>query len=144
MVNCLTRASLRPGDHVANLMYGGDLYKGFLDLSLALIEATVPTLHLHIGVAPLDAQAWTIRTFSATVLVSMPTVVCRLADYHIEHKELPNTVRLVLYIGELLHNDQKKLLRHSTGVSVRPHRAAPVCLCRRRFYRSPRQPTYQR
>jgi phenylacetate-CoA ligase len=113
MVNCLTRAGLRPGDHVANLLYGGDLYKGFLDLSLALIEATVPTLHLPIGVAPLDAQAWTIRSFSATVLVSMPTVVCRLADYLIEHKELPSTVRLILYIGELLHNDQKKLLRQA-------------------------------
>ncbi|KAL2044048.1 hypothetical protein N7G274_003571 [Stereocaulon virgatum] len=111
VVNCLTRAGLRPGDHVANLLNGGDLYKGFLDLSLALIEATVPILHLPIGVAPLNAQAWTIRTFSATVLVSMPTVVCRLVDYLIEYKELPNTVRLILYIGKLLHNDQKKLLR---------------------------------
>ena len=48
--------------------------------------------------------------FSATVLVCMPTV-CRLAEYLIEQNEPSNSVRLILYIGELLHNGQKKLLR---------------------------------
>ena len=41
----------------------------------------------------------------------MPTVACRLAEYLIEHNEPSNSVRLILYIGELLHNDWKKLLR---------------------------------
>ena len=107
----LIRAGLLPGDRVANLLYGGDLYKGFLDLGLALTEAAVPNFHLAIGVAPLDAQAWTLQTFSATVLVSMPTVACRLAEYLIDHDEPSNSVRLILYIVDLLHKDQQVLLR---------------------------------
>lgn len=108
---CLVRAGLQSGDRVANMLYGGDLYKGFLDLGLALTEAPVSNFHLSIGVAPLESQAWTIRTYAATVLVAMPTIMCRLAEYLVERKEPANSVRLLLYIGELLHQDQKTLLR---------------------------------
>ena len=109
-VGCLVRAGLQPGDRVANMLYGGDLYKGFLDLGLALTNASIPNLHLSIGVAPLESQAWTVRTYAATVLVAMPTVMCRLAEYLIECDEKVTSVRLLLYIGELLHKDQKVLL----------------------------------
>lgn len=39
--NCLIQAGLLSGDRVANLLYGGDLYKGFLGLSLVLTEASI-------------------------------------------------------------------------------------------------------
>ena len=60
-------------DRLGNLLYGGDLYKGFLDLDLALTDAPTPNSHLSIGVAPFENQAWTLRTYAATVLVAMPT-----------------------------------------------------------------------
>ena len=107
---CLDRMGLRSGDRVANLLYGGDLYKGFLDLSLALTDAPTPNVHLSIGVAPLESQAWTLRAYAATVIVAMPTVVCRLADYMIKLGQSVPSVRLVLYLGEYLHKDQKILL----------------------------------
>ncbi len=107
---CLVRAGLRPGDRVANMLYGGDLYKGFLDLALALTEGPTPSFHLSIGVAPLESQAWTLRTYAATVLVAMPTIMCRLADYLIKLDQQVPSVRLLLYVGELLHKDQKFLL----------------------------------
>ena len=110
MAACLDRAGLRPGDRVANLLYGGDLYKGFLDLGLALTDAPTPNFHLSIGVAPLESQAWTLRTYAATVLVAMPTIMCRLADYLFVHHQPVSSVRLVLYVGELLHKDQRILL----------------------------------
>ena len=106
----LVRAGLRPGDRVANLLYGGDLYKGFLDLGLALTNAPMPNFHLSIGVAPLESQVWTLRTYAATVLVAMPTVLCRLADYLVRLDQRVSSVRLLLYIGELLHKDQRILL----------------------------------
>lgn len=106
----LVRAGLRPGDRVANLLYGGDLYKGFLDLALALTDAPTPNFHLSIGVAPFESQAWTLRTYAATVVVAMPTSLCRLADYLIKIEQSVPSVRLLLYIGELLHKDQRFLL----------------------------------
>lgn len=107
---CLVRAGLQPGDRVANMLYGGDLYKGFLDLGLALTNAPIPNFHLSIGVAPLESQAWTLRTYAATVLVAMPTVMCRLADYLIRLDHEVISIRLLLYVGEHLHKDQKLLL----------------------------------
>ena len=109
-VACLDRAGLRPGDRVANLLYGGDLYKGFLDLALALTDAPTPNIHLSIGVAPLESQAWTLRTYAATVIVAMPTVLCRLAEHMIKLGQSVSSVRLVLYLGEYLHKDQRILL----------------------------------
>ena len=109
-VGCLDRAGLRPGDRVANLLFGGDLYKGFLNLALALMEAPTPNVHLPIGVAPLESQAWTLRTYAATVIVAMPTIVCRLAEHMIKLGQSVPSVRLVLYVGEYLDKDQKILL----------------------------------
>ena len=109
-IACFDRAGLRPGDRVGNLLYGGDLYKGFLDLALALMNAPTPNVHLSIGVAPLESQVWTLRTYAATVIVAMPTIVCRLADYMIKLGQSVSSVRLVLYVGEHLHKDQKILL----------------------------------
>lgn len=48
-----------------------------------------------------------------TVLVAMPTVMCRLAEFLVEKNEPAHSVRLLLYIGELLHKDQKVLLRRA-------------------------------
>lgn len=106
----LIRAGLRPGDRVANMLYGGDLYKGFLDLGLALTDGPTPNFHLSIGVAPFESQAWTLRTYAATVLVAMPTTLCRLADNLIKLDKPVPSVRLLLYVGELLHKDQRVLL----------------------------------
>ena len=104
------RAGLEPGDRVANLLYGGDLYQGFLILSLALMVAPIPNFHLSVGVCPLESQVWTLQTYAATVLVAMPTIMCRLADYLIERDQRVVSVRLLLYVGELLHKDQRYLL----------------------------------
>ena len=107
---CLVRAGLQPGDRVGNLLYGENLYKGFSDLGLALTDAPTPYFHLPIGVAPMESQAWALRTYAATVVVAMPTTLCRLADYLVKLDQLIPSVRLLLYAGELLHKDQKALL----------------------------------
>ena len=123
MAACLVRAGLQPGDRVANLLYGGDLYKGFLDLSLALTDCPIPNFHLSIGVAPLESQAWTLQTYAATVLVAMPTIMCRLADYLVKLHQPVLSVRLLLYVGELLHQDQKIIL----GRAFPSAQIGPMC-----------------
>lgn len=123
----LVRAGLRPGDRVANMLYGGDLYKGFLDLCLALTDAPTPNVHLSIGVAPMESQVWTLRTYAATVLVAMPTIMCRLADYLINLGQIVPSVRLMLYLGELLHKDQRILLgRAFPSAQIGPFQYASV------------------
>lgn len=81
-----------------------------MDLSIALTNGPIPNFHLSVGVAPLESQAWTLRTYAATVLLAMPTVACQLADYLIKLDQSVPSVRLLLYVGEFLHKDQKTLL----------------------------------
>lgn len=109
----MIRGGLRAGDRVANLLYGGDLYKGFLELGLGLLEISVPNVHLSIGVAPLESQHMIIRDFEASVVVAMPTILCRLADFIIAKREISTSVRLVFYVGEFLHPEQKALVRRA-------------------------------
>ncbi|MCJ1224606.1 hypothetical protein MMC12_001251 [Toensbergia leucococca] len=123
MAMCLVRAGLLPGDRVANLLYGGDLYKGFVELSLALMEVTVPNVHLSIGVAPLESQVWTLREYSPTMLVAMPTIMCRLGEYLIKQNEPMASVRVLLFVGELLHKEQKAMLRKAFPSA----RIGPLC-----------------
>ena len=40
----------------------------------------------------------------------MPIAMCRLTDHLIELDQQTPSIRLLLYIGELLHKDQKVLL----------------------------------
>jgi phenylacetate-CoA ligase len=62
MSRCLVQAGLQPGDRVANPLYGGDLYKGFLDLSLALKNIPLANVHLSIGgVASHESQSWILQ-----------------------------------------------------------------------------------
>ena len=111
MGQILVQLGLRTGDRVANFLYGGDLYKGFLELGLALTEAPVANVHLSIGVATLENQAWTMKEYAPTVMVAMPTIMCRLAEFLVAKNESVESVRLLLYLGELLHKEQKALLQ---------------------------------
>ncbi|KAL8811530.1 MAG: hypothetical protein Q9200_001722 [Gallowayella weberi] len=109
-VAMLVRAGLQAGDCVANLLHGGDLYKGFLSFGLGLTEGPTPNFQLPIGFAPVESQVWTLQTYKATIVAGMPTVMCRIADYLVESRQQVPSVRLLLYIGEMLHKDQRILL----------------------------------
>ena len=108
---CLLKVGLQPGDRVANLMNAGNMYKGFPDLSDALSKIDIPNVHLAIGgVAGVKHQAWAVKEFEATVIVAMPTSLCRLANYFLEHGDVAESVRLVLFSGELMYREQKVLI----------------------------------
>ena len=108
---CLVQAGLQSGDRVANLLYGGNMYKGFPDVSDALPRTGIPNVHLSIGgIASLKHQAWGVKEFEATLIVAMPTTACRLANHYVEHGETVDSVRLVIFSGELMYKEQKALL----------------------------------
>ena len=77
------------------------------------MEVTVPNVHLSIGIATLESQVWTLREYCPMVVVAMPTNMCRLAEYLIAQSEVVTSVRMLLYIGELLHQEQRSLLRNA-------------------------------
>ncbi|KAL8787254.1 MAG: hypothetical protein Q9195_007864 [Heterodermia aff. obscurata] len=107
----LVKAGLQPGDRVANLLYVGNMYKGFIDVSDALPRTGIPNVHLSIGgITSLKHQAWGVKEFEATLIVAFPTVACRLASHYVQHGVTVDSVRSVIFSGELLYKEQKALL----------------------------------
>jgi phenylacetate-CoA ligase len=110
----LVQAGLLSGDRVANMLFGGDLYKGFLELGLGLMDVPIENVHQSIGGATsFENQSWTLDELSATVVVVMPTVARRLAEYLVENGRQLSEVRLLLYLGEHLPMEQRTILREA-------------------------------
>ncbi|GGT15396.1 phenylacetate--CoA ligase family protein [Streptomyces purpureus] len=107
----LVDTGLRPGHRVADLFYAGELYASFLFVLDSLTHAPVDNVRLPIGgAAPLESTVPTLRDLSAQVLTGTPTTLCRLAEHVLATGQRLEAVELVLFGGEALFADQRRLL----------------------------------
>lgn len=110
----LVDTGLRPGHRVADLFYAGELYASFLFVLDALAHAPVDNVRLPIGGgAPLESTIPTLRDLSAQVLAGTPTTLCRLAEQAVSSGSSGvrlDSVELLLFGGEALFDDQRRLL----------------------------------
>lgn len=107
----MTEAGLRPGHRVADLFYAGELYASFLFILDSLAHAPVANVRLPIGgAAPLESTVTTLQDFAAQVVAGTPTTLCRLADHLVSAGMQLPSVELVLFGGEALFDDQRRLL----------------------------------
>ncbi|MFK8908351.1 phenylacetate--CoA ligase family protein [Streptomyces sp. YS-3] len=107
----LVDTGLRPGHRVADLFYAGELYASFLFLLDSLAHAPVDNVRLPIGgAAPLESTVATLREFAAQVLTGTTTTLCRLAEHVLAADLRLDAVELVLFGGEALFADQRRLL----------------------------------
>lgn len=107
----LADAGLRPGHRVADLFYAGELYASFLFVLDSLAHAPVDNVRLPIGGgAPLESTLPTLRDLAAQVLAGTPTTLCRIAEQAISSGVRLEAVELLLFGGEALFDDQRRLL----------------------------------
>ncbi|MEU3778296.1 phenylacetate--CoA ligase family protein [Streptomyces sp. NPDC032472] len=107
----LVDTGLRPGHRVADLFYAGELYASFLFILDSLAHAPVDNVRLPIGgAAPLESTIPTLRDLGAQVLAGTPTTLCRLAEQVIASGARLPDVELLLFGGEALFADQRRLL----------------------------------
>ncbi|MGW6933970.1 phenylacetate--CoA ligase family protein [Lentzea sp. NPDC054927] len=107
----LPAAGLRHGDRIANLFAAGELYSSFIFALNSLQRSPIDLVQLPItGSAPVEFTLTTMQDFDATVVAGFPTTLCRLASHVVgEVGSLP-LVRLILFSGEALYDDQRALL----------------------------------
>ncbi|KAI9774068.1 MAG: hypothetical protein M1840_005161 [Geoglossum simile] len=103
---------LIPGDRIANLFWSGDMYAAFLLLVLTLMELSLPNIHLPItgNLAPLNVVN-SLRDFKATVIVSNPSTILRIANHLVQCGQTLPDMRLILFTGERYHHDLRNLVR---------------------------------
>ncbi|QES46918.1 AMP-dependent synthetase [Streptomyces venezuelae] len=107
----LVDTGLRPGHRVADLFYAGELYASFLFVLDSLAHAPVDNVRLPIGGgAPLESTIPTLCDLGAQVLAGTPTTLCRLAEQVLASGVRPDSVELLLFGGEALFDDQRRLL----------------------------------
>ncbi|MEU4350256.1 phenylacetate--CoA ligase family protein [Streptomyces sp. NPDC023838] len=107
----LVDTGLRPGHRVADLFYAGELYASFLFILDSLAHAPVDNVRLPIGgAAPLESTVPTLRDFAAQVVAGTSTTLCRLAEHILAAGLRLDAVELVLFGGEALFADQRRLL----------------------------------
>lgn len=107
----LVDTGLRPGHCVADLFYAGELYASFLFVLDSLAHAPVDNVRLPIaGGAPPESTIPTLRELGAQVLTGTPTTLCRLAEQVMSSGVRLGSVELLLFGGEALFDDQRRLL----------------------------------
>ncbi|MER6448981.1 AMP-dependent synthetase [Streptomyces venezuelae] len=107
----LVDAGLRPGHRVADLFYAGELYASFLFVLDSLAHAPVDNVRLPIGGgAPPESTIPTLCDLSAHVLTGTTTTLCRLAEQVVSSGARLDSVELLLFGGEALFDDQRRLL----------------------------------
>lgn len=107
----LVDAGLRPGHRVADLFYAGELYASFLFLLDSLAHAPVDNVRLPIGGgAPLESTIPTLRDLATQVVAGTTTTLCRLAEGVLSSGVRLDSVELLLFGGEALFDDQRRLL----------------------------------
>ncbi|MET9224821.1 phenylacetate--CoA ligase family protein [Lentzea sp. NPDC003310] len=107
----LPAAGLRHGDRIANLFAAGELYSSFIFALNSLQHSPIDLVQLPItGSAPVEFTLTTMQDFDATVVAGFPTTLCRLASHVVSSTGALPSVRLVLFSGEALYDDQRALL----------------------------------
>jgi phenylacetate-CoA ligase len=107
----LPAAGLRHGDRIANLFAAGELYSSFIFALNSLQRSPIDLVQLPItGSAPVEFTLTTMQDFDATVVAGFPTTLCRLATHVVAEVGSLPLVRLVLFSGEALYDDQRTLL----------------------------------
>lgn len=110
----LPAAGLRHGDRIANLFAAGELYSSFIFALNALQRSPIDLVQLPVtGSAPVEFTLTTMQDFDANVVAGFPTTLCRLASHVLDEVGSLPLVRLVLFSGEALYDDQRALLQQA-------------------------------
>lgn len=107
----MVRAGLRPGHKVANLMFVGHLYGGFLYIEASLHNAPVENVRLPVaGHTPDEDIAELIASFGVEVLAGTPMKLGAVAEAVLTLGTRAESVELLLFAGDLLFDDLRPRL----------------------------------
>ncbi|WP_109509244.1 phenylacetate--CoA ligase family protein [Nocardioides speluncae] len=107
----MVRAGLRAGHRVANLMFVGHLYGGFLYIEASLHNAPVENVRLPVaGHTPDEDVAELIESFGVEVLAGTPMKLGGVAEAVLSLGTRAESVELLLFAGDLLFDDLRPRL----------------------------------
>lgn len=113
---------MRHGDRVINLFYAGDMYGSFL---LHILSVFYLPIHERVGAVQLpvaghvttESMVTHILEFEGTVVLSTVTTLVKMAELLVgvgwQGRATADSVRLLLFSGEALYNDQVGIIKRA-------------------------------
>ncbi|MGE0171273.1 MAG: phenylacetate--CoA ligase family protein [Oligoflexales bacterium] len=103
---------LEDGDRIGNLFYAGELYASFIFIMDSINNSGKKALQLPLaGHSPFSTVIQTVRDFSLTTLVGVPTSILTLTRYLVEQKTKLPSITKILYGGESCYEDQLVVIK---------------------------------
>lgn len=110
----LDAGGLRDGDRVANLFYAGELYSSFVFIMRSLDQARAGSLQFPLsGRAEATMIEHVIDDFEIDTVAGAPTTLMNLAAHYIDAGRGAPSVRRLLFGGESLYADQRRILERA-------------------------------
>lgn len=122
LATSLVRCGVRQGDKVINLFYAGDMYGSFL---LHILSVFYLPIHERVGAVQLpvaghvttESMITHILEFEGTVVLSTVTTMVKMAELLTgvgwQGRCTADSVRLLLFSGEALYNDQVGIIKRA-------------------------------
>ncbi|MGC9456344.1 MAG: phenylacetate--CoA ligase family protein [Halothiobacillaceae bacterium] len=118
--DALRRGGMQPGERVANLFYGGQLYASLLFVMRSIEEAGVGVCYPIAGFAPPEEIVEALEQFQLETIAAVPTTVMSLLPHLAQVGPERLAVRRIIYGGEAMFPDQIEAIRAVLpGVEVR-------------------------
>ena len=109
----ISNGFLKDGDYVGNLFYAGELYASFAFIMKSLEKCPKKIVQFPMtGNMRNKDIVKTIEEYKINVLAGVPTTFINLADY-IQKNKIEINIRLILFGGEPLYQDQITILNHA-------------------------------
>ncbi|MGM0610722.1 MAG: phenylacetate--CoA ligase family protein [Thermodesulfobacteriota bacterium] len=107
----LRRGGMQPGEKVANLFYGGQLYASLFFIMRSIEEAGVGVCYPIAGFAPPDEISETLQQFRIQTLAGVPTTIMSLLPALGGMGTEKLHVRRIIYGGETMYPDQIEAIK---------------------------------
>lgn len=106
----LLRGGMQPGERVANIFYGGQLYASLLFISRSIEEAGVGVNFPISGSAPVAEIIKILQQFHIETIAGVPTTMMNLLPGLAECESGSLNIKRFLYGGEAMYPDQIELV----------------------------------
>lgn len=104
--SALLKGGIKPGERIANLFYGGQLYASLLFIGRSIEEAGVGINFPISGAAPVDEIVKTLQQFKIDTLAGVPTTIINLLPALSQCDEVRLNIKRCIYGGEPMYSDQ--------------------------------------
>ncbi|MDY0233543.1 MAG: hypothetical protein RBS11_05840 [Sulfurimonas sp.] len=105
----------KPGDRIANVFYGGELYASFIYITDTIKSADIGVSYPIAGQTEISVMVEMLEKLKINVIAGVPTTIMNIVAYLQAHREIKVNIDLILFGGESFYDDQLEVIKEQFG-----------------------------